>query len=135
MILTVKDGEERILSKVIAVLADELQITTAFENQEVVLNFSDFTILPQQRQVFYKKKEIPLSYLEFQVLYYLASHPGRVFGKEQIYDTVWTREPESVDNAVRCLISGLRIKLRSYTKKTYIHTVRGIGYKFQIPEE
>lgn len=39
-----------------------------------------------------------------------------------------------IDNAVRCVIASLRKKLEQYTDKDYIQTVRGIGYKFEIPE-
>ena len=55
--------------------------------------------------------------------------------KEQIYQAVWKEEPENVKNAVSCVIAKIRQKLRKYTKKEYIQTVRGIGYKFvDVPE-
>ena len=55
----------------------------------------------------------------------------QVFTKEQIYEAVWKETPVSIDNTVMCLLSELRRKLTLYSKKEYIHTVRGVGYKFQ----
>ena len=72
---------------------------------------------------------------EFDVLLYFAGQPGRVFTKNQILQTARSEDPQDEDNAVRCLIAGIRKKLRTYTGKEYIQTVRGIGYRFEIPEE
>lgn len=72
----------------------------------------------------------------FQTLVYLARQPGRVFTKEQIYQAVWKEEPVDVSSAVFCIIANIRQKLRKVTKKEYIKTVRGVGYKFvDIPGE
>ena len=73
---------------------------------------------------------------EFHTLAYLASQPGRVFTKEQIYQAVWKEEPVDVSSAVFCIIRNIRQKLRKVTKKEYIQTVWGVGYKFvDVPGE
>ena len=73
---------------------------------------------------------------EFQTLVYLANQPGRVFTKEQIYQAVWKEEPVEVSSAVFCIIANIRQKLRKVTKKEYIQTVWGVGYKFvDVPGE
>ena len=80
---------------------------------------------------------IPMSCYEFQALVYLAKHPKRVFSKEQLYDAVYGSEKiADPDNAVYCLIKNIRKKLKIRQKDyNYIQTVRGVGYKFVVPEE
>ena len=77
-----------------------------------------------------------LQYSGLWTLVYLANQPGRVFTKEQIYQAVWKEEPVEVSSAVFCIIANIRQKLRKVTKKEYIQTVRGVGYKFvDVPGE
>ena len=69
---------------------------------------------------------------EFDVLFYLAYSCGQVFTKGQIYTEIWKEQPLDIDNAVMCLVSELRHKLSAYSKIKYIHTIRGVGYKFDV---
>ena len=64
---------------------------------------------------------------EFAMLCLLVNYPGWVFTKEHIYEEVYG------DNTIYCLVYSLRKKLEANSK--YIQTVRGVGYKFVIPEE
>lgn len=134
MILAISDGEERILNRVLDVLEDESQVMQPPGKEEMVLFFSGLTIYPSRYQVFLEREEINLTNLEFGVLRYLAQHPLCVFTKRQIQEAVWKEETESYENAVQCVISSLRRKLRKYTDQEYIQTVWGIGYKFKLPE-
>lgn len=104
--------------------------------KEKVLRYSELCIDLIRHQASYQGNVLPLTETyEFQTLAYLASQPGRVFTKEQIFQSVWKEEPENVKNAVSCVIAKIRQKLRKYTTKEYIQTVRGIGYKFvDVPE-
>ena len=90
-----------------------------------------------RHQASYQGQEIPLTEnYEFHTLAYLASQPGRVFTKEQIYRAVWKEEPVDVSSAVFCIIRNIRQKLREVTTKEYIQTVWGVGYKFvDVPGE
>ena len=102
-----------------------------------VLQYSGLCIDPVQHQVSYQGSVLPLTKTyEFQTLVYLSSQPGRVFTKEQIYRAVWKEEPVDVSSAVFCIIGNIRQKLRKVTKKEYIQTVWGVGYKFMdVPGE
>lgn len=84
-----------------------------------------------KRNVVVNNAEIRLTHIEFEILYLLASNPGRVFSKEQIYDIVW-QEPYSGDyNIVMSHISHIREKIEDNPGKPfYIQTVWGIGYRF-----
>ena len=74
-----------------------------------------------------------LSPYEFRLLSYLARHPGKVFSKNQIFDAVYKEEEgETTDNIIYCLVCSLRKKLEPDPgHPKYIHTVRGVGYKFE----
>ena len=75
--------------------------------------------------------EVTLTNREFEILYLLASCPGRVFSKEQIYDLVW-EEPYFGDyNIVMSHIRNIREKIGDNpSKPIYIQTVWGVGYRF-----
>ena len=105
--------------------------------REKVLQYSGLCIEPDKHQISYQGSVLPLTgTYEFQTISYLASQPGRVFTKEQIYQAVWQEEPVDVSSAVFCIIRNIRQKLRKVTTKEYIKTVWGVGYKFvDVPGE
>lgn len=119
------------------------QILAKFDTEKLatdhdkVLQYSGLCIDPVKHQISYQGKVLPLTETyEFQTLVYLAGQPGRVFTKEQIFQAVWKEEPVEVSSAVFCIIANIRQKLRKVTKKEYIQTVRGVGYKFvDVPGE
>lgn len=71
-------------------------------------------------------QELRLPRKEFELLYFLASHPGRVFSRQELLDEVWGRDVYVVDRTVDVHVRKIREKLRS----DYIETVKGVGYKF-----
>ena len=83
-----------------------------------VLQYSGLCIDSVRHQVSYQGSVLPLTETyEFQTLVYLSSQPGRVFTKEQIYQSVWKEEPVDVSSAVFCIIGNIRQKLRKVTRK------------------
>lgn len=70
--------------------------------------------------------EIRLPRKEFELLYFLASHPGKVFSRQELLDQVWGSEVYVVDRTVDVHVRKIREKLGS----RYIETVKGIGYRF-----
>ena len=119
------------------------QLLTKFNTEkpatgnDKVLQYSGLCIDPIQHQVSYEGNTLPLTETyEFRTLAYLASQPGRVYTKEQIFQAVWKEEPVDVSSAVFCIIKNIRQKLRKVTTKEYIQTVWGVGYKFvDVPGE
>lgn len=90
----------------------------------------ELTIDPLHRQVVLNGNWLELTRKEFDVLYFLASYPGQVFTREQIYHNVWHNEADyNVDEAVKSSIKALRKKL-AQAPKEYIQNVRGVGYRF-----
>ena len=95
------------------------------------IHYGDIVILLATRELFRKQKKIDLSFTEFEILHLLARNPGRVFSKEQIYNSVW-KEPYFGDyNIVMSHIRNIREKIEDNpSKPIYIQTIWGVGYKF-----
>ena len=72
--------------------------------------------------------KIQLARKEFELLYLLASKPGKVFTREHILEKVWGDEVLVVDRTIDVHIRKLREKIGD----DYIGTVKGVGYKFEL---
>ena len=132
MVLAFFEEKEAVYNKILALLSDEYEFLHISKDQPLL--FRGLTIDPDQHRVFLEEREVNLTNLEFGVLLYLAQRPQCIFSKRQIQEAVWKEETESYENALQCIISGLRKKLKKYSNKEYILTVRGLRYKFEIPE-
>lgn len=91
-----------------------------------ILTFPGLEIRIHEQAVYHNNQPVPLTHHEFFTLLYLAQHPGWVFSREQIHETVW-RESGDGGAAVVSVISQLRKKIGN----RYIKTVIGSGYKFE----
>ena len=133
IILRTTDPTGKVTEQLLAKFDTEKPATESDE----VLEYSGLCIDSLRHQASYQGQEISLTEnYEFHTLAYLASQPGRVYTKEQIYQAVWKEEPVDVRSAVFCIIGNIRQKLRQVTKKEYIQTVWGVGYKFvDVPGE
>lgn len=84
-----------------------------------------------RRTIFCNEREIEFTYTEFEILKLLASNPGIVFSKEQIYDLVLKEPYFGNYNIVMSHIRNIREKIEDKpSKPVYIQTVWGVGYKF-----
>ncbi len=90
----------------------------------------DLVVDPLARRVLLNGKDLRLTRKEFDLLFCLASNPGQVFSREQLYSHVWDEHSAyNVDEVVKAQIKTLRQKL-STTGNEYIKNVWGIGYRF-----
>lgn len=95
----------------------------------------DLQIDPQKRQVLRNGNPIDLTAKEFDLLLHFARHPGIVFTRKQLLDSVWGYAYEGYEHTVNSHINRLRTKLeRHHARPEYIITVRGVGYKFADKE-
>ena len=77
-------------------------------------------------------EEIALTPIEFDILYLLASNPGRVFGTDEIFERVWHEKFYEANNTVMVHIRRLRGKMKDDTREDkIITTVWGVGYKIE----
>jgi DNA-binding response OmpR family regulator len=76
-------------------------------------------------------RQLELTAREFDLLWHFASHPGRVYRREQLLDQVWGAGYEGYEHTVNSHINRLRVKLEADpSRPQYILTVWGVGYKF-----
>ena len=74
-----------------------------------------------------EETEMRMPRKEFELLYFLASHPGKVFSRQEILDEVWGPDVYVVDRTVDVHVRKIREKIGS----EYIETVKGVGYRFK----
>lgn len=93
------------------------------------LKVHDIVINPGRHEVMVAGRIVDLTLTEFQILQFLARHPGWVFTRYQIVNEIRGDETIVTDRSVDVQIVGLRKKLGDAGQ--YIETVRGVGYKFR----
>lgn len=97
----------------------------------VALRRGPLTLNAGRRSATLAGTPVDLSALEFDLLYTLASQPGRVFRRDELLERVWGADFAGVDRVVDVHISNLRQKLESRAQgMTFVVTLRGVGYKF-----
>ena len=102
------------------------------KNDNDKINIKGLTIDKPSRTVFLNEKEISLTATEFELLYFLASNPNRVFSKDEIFTRVWGIDSFGDVASVVVYIKKLREKLEiTPSQQKYIETLWGVGYKFK----
>ena len=97
-------------------------------NSNGIINYCNFKINTEGRNVSYKGHIIDLTFSEYEILKLLISHPGRVFSRRQIMKAARDEEYISTERAIDVQILNIRKKLGDGAEN--IKTVRGAGYKF-----
>ena len=98
------------------------------ENDNITLD--DLIINPLAHEVYLEGTAIELTLKEYKILLKLASHPGRVYTREQLLDEVWGYEYEGDARTVDSHVARLRTKLGEWGVN-HIKTIYGTGYKIQ----
>ena len=115
MLLALNEQKEKAIDKIISAIADYIQIEPMQAAPVPVLSFPGLEIRQHQRRVL------------------LASNPGIVLTRAQIFEAVWNMDSDSCQSSISTVICNLRKKIEPDSKNpTYIKTVLGIGYKFDI---
>ncbi|HUF53265.1 MAG TPA: response regulator transcription factor [Dehalococcoidia bacterium] len=94
--------------------------------------FGDLSVNRNTREVKGARGPIALTAREFDLLIYLASHPGQVFSRDQLLDAVWDFEFPGDDTTVTVHMRRLRAKVEpDPSRPRHLKTVWGVGYKFE----
>ena len=102
--------------------------------QQKPVQCGDLSIDPSSRSVIRGSISIEVTSLEFDLLHFMASQPGRVFSRDALMDQVWSEGRIIDDRSIDSLISRLRRKLEpDPAKPRYIQTVWGAGYRCVEP--
>jgi DNA-binding response OmpR family regulator len=119
-------------SRIRAMLRRATQLSERRVSDDEPITAGGLAIDPVKRTVLVDGHAAELTYVEFEVLRTLATHPGRVYSRQALLEAVWGgsayREPRTIDVHIR----HLREKLESDPgEPSFILTVRGAGYRFR----
>ena len=133
LVLTLNEQEEKTIDKIISAITDYIQIEPMQVAPVSILSFPGLEIRQHQRRVLQDGKDINLTRLEYSTLVLLASNPGIVLTRTQIFEAVWNMDSDSCQSSISTVICNLRKKIEPDSKNpTYIKTVLGVGYKFDV---
>lgn len=127
--LTKPFSPRELVARVKAILRRQRQPADQI-SERPVLQFDRLVIHPERREVWRDQVLVELTPREFDLLYALASYPGRVFTREELLQRVWGRDFAGIDRVVDVHVGVLRRKLEDDPAAGLIQTVRGVGYKF-----
>lgn len=102
------------------------------EEESSVIEYEDLNINISNYTVSYKGETVEMPPKEIELLYFLASHPNKVFTREQLLQQVWDFEFFGDSRTVDVHIKRLRKKLSDQNSGWEIKTVWGVGYKFEV---
>jgi len=112
-----------LLSKLKAILRRSLDVEDAEKRN---LRVGNLEIVLDEFLVYKDSSPITLPKKEFELLYFLAARPGKVFSRETLLEKIWGTDiyvvPRTIDVHIR--------KLREKIGEDYIVTIKGVGYKF-----
>ena len=102
------------------------------DSATVAISSGDLHIDVEKRSVRLDGKSVDLTAKEFDLLVHFARHPGRVFSRAQLLDSVWGYSHSGYEHTVNSHINRLRTKIENDPNEpTFIETVWGVGYKFR----
>ena len=99
------------------------------ENEHEELAFNNLVIDRKSFEVTYDGNKIHFARKEFELLYLLASNPGKVFSRNDILDNIWGNDVYVGDRTIDVHIRKIREKI----DPALIKTIKGVGYKFEYP--
>ncbi len=106
-----------------------LQRTSNMDSRESI-KCGDLVIDLAKCEVTVEGKAVELTFKEYEMLKFLASHRGRVFTREAVLNKVWGYDYYGGDRTVDVHVRRLRSKIED-SGHTFIETVRNIGYRFK----
>ena len=115
-----------LVSRVKALLRRKGSDDIQSDNDQGLIEISDLKIDRESHQVTLDYDNVFLPRKEFEILYLLASKPGKVFNRGEIFDKIWGDDVVVGGRTIDVHIRKLRRKLG----RDYIVTVKGVGYKF-----
>jgi response regulator len=101
-----------------------------YVNNEI--HIRNMLINKDNHKVLIDDEDIKLTPIEFDILFLLASHPGKVFSTDEIFEKVWNEKVYEANNTVMVHIRRLRGKMKEDQREDkIITTVWGVGYKIE----
>ena len=133
LVLALNEQEGEAIDKIIMAISDCIQLEPIQVAPVSILSFPGLEIRQHQRRVLRDGKDVSLTRLEYNTLVLLASNPDIVLTRTQIFEAVWNMDSDSCHSTISTVICNLRKKIEPDSKNpTYIKTVLGVGYKFDV---
>jgi DNA-binding response OmpR family regulator len=108
----------------------------AKKETEDVYEFGGLRLDLVARRLTRKNKEIELSPKEFSLLEYFVKKPGRALTRDEILNAVWGYDCVVTSRSIDRFVTTLRNKIEpDPARPSFIHTIRQIGYRFELPEQ
>lgn len=106
------------------------------EGDTGIVDFGELRINPKGFEVWVRGKKTDLTSREFELLWFMAKHPGQVFTREQLFDSAWGEKFLGDSGTITVFIRKIREKIeQDPSRPEYILTVWGVGYKFSGGEK
>ncbi len=118
----------KILARVKANLRNIELLANSIEKSGEI-NEGPISISREKYSVEVEKRPVDFARKEFEILFLLASNPGKVFNREKILNEVWGSEVFVVERTVDVHLLNIRKKLEKYSY--LIETIKGVGYRFK----
>ena len=119
-----------LLARIEAVLRRERPGAQPADGADERLEIGPIAIDVGRREVKVAGADVHLTVKEFDLLSFLARHPGRIFTREQLLARIWGYDYAGDERTIDVHVSWLRGKLRDAEGHDYFRTVRGVGYAF-----
>lgn len=121
---------DELLARIEALLRRaDAHMEEAGKNRVRQISLADLVLDLERMQVRRENSLVPMTARELALLELLMRHPGRVFSRERILNTIWGYSEDPLTNVVDVYIRRLRAKLDEGREQPLILTVRGLGYK------
>lgn len=121
-----------LLARVKSQLRRYLELNPGVLADSNTIEVQDVVIDTKKHRVTVDGRDVVLTPIEFSILQLLASHPGRVFSTDEIYENVWNEKLYEANNTVMVHMRRLREKVeKSPRSPQLIKTVWGVGYKIE----
>lgn len=101
------------------------------KSPDQIVEYGDLKLSTSKRRVLLKGQEVSLTTKEFDLLMHMALHPGQVFSREDLLESVWGYTHKGYEHTVNSHVNRLRQKIEPEpSKPIYVQTVWGAGYRF-----
>lgn len=124
---------KEVVARIKAVLR-RTEPATKEENNKKLIAYDNLTVDLDKYELKVKDKVVEAPPKEMELLFFLASHPGRVFTRDQLLDEVWGFEYYGDSRTIDVHIKRLREKLEGASEQWTLKTVWSVGYKFELKE-
>jgi two-component system phosphate regulon response regulator PhoB len=107
------------------------------QHADMIVEIAGLRLDPASRRITGRGQDIELGALEFRMLRFFMTHPGRVYSRAQLLDEIWGNNVYVEERTVDVHIRRLRQALEPTGHKDLLETVRGVGYCFRrdLPQE